>query len=301
MTIQSITRTPVSLAHPEVDHRTYAEVWPELRLNMACIEQHLSGVAGEITIALVDSGVPDDDRRRRAEDRDDDGHATLLAGTIRGRKTRSRLKIDIRAIRAFSAQGWPKPEPGPSGLGGATAIRRAAEMTPKVIVLAWDTGHTTDELGQAILAVKDTAVVVIAAGNWSLDNDRHPNWPANYGEMEHVLAVMATDKHDDRASYSSYGRHSVYIAAPGVAKVDAAPSSSTLRNFGSLRDSYSEFRGTSAATAHVARLAALVLAKHPDWSPQTVKKHIGATARKVKALQNLCVTGAIADFGAALR
>lgn len=311
MTIQSIRRTPVPGAQREVDHRTYREIWPELRLNMAAAEQYISDVAGEIRVALVDSGVPDDDLRGsvdgrglaprsgkaviRTQDRDDDGHATLLAATIRGRKTPSRLKIDIRSVRAFSAQGWPEPA------ASARAIRQAAEKIPKVIVLAWDTGHTTHQLEKVIRAVRDTAVVVIAAGNWSLDNDRHPNWPANYGEMEHVLTVMAADEHDERASYSSYGWRSVYLVAPGFAKVDVALSSSTLRKAGSLRDSYREFRGTSAATAHVARLAALVRAKHPDWSPETVKKHIGATARRVNALKKLCVTGAIADYAAALR
>lgn len=307
MTIQSIRRTPVPGAPPAVDHRKYAEVWPELRLNLPAAERHMSSIAGGITIAMVDSGVPGEfPGPANAQDRDDDGHAALLARTIHcPARTRSPLNIDIRATKAFSAQGWPKPE------GGAPAIEQGTAATPRVIVLAWDVGHTTDRLRAAILAVRDTAVVVVAAGNWSLDNDKHPNWPANYGgEMDHVITVMATDEHDERASFSSYGQENVYIAAPGFAKVDAAPPASPLRNFGSLRGSYSEFRGTSAATAHVALLAALVRAKHPGWSPQQVKQHIGDTARPVPGLTKrsltgaqtkLCVTGAIADFGKALK
>jgi subtilisin family serine protease len=160
--------------------------------------------------------------------------------------------------------------------------------------------------------VKEQVVVVIAAGNWSLDNDKYHNWPANYGrkmkpdeskyvEMKHVITVMASDQHDERAPYSSYGKESVFIAAPGYARVDAVGRPNTLRTFGSLRDSYMAFRGTSAAAAYVARLAALVRATHRTWSPEEVKQHIGKTGRPVKALETRCATGCIVDFEAALR
>lgn len=305
MPLQSIRRTPLSGTHPEVDYRTYQEVWPELRLNMDLAEPHMAGIAGAITVAVVDSGFPAGTAGINAQNRDDDGHATLLEGTIQGPAGRrySSVNIDLRPVKAFSAQGWPSPD------SCADAITRAAALNPKVIVLAWDVGHTTPLLEAAIKAVENTAVVVIAAGNWSLDNDLHHNWPANYSRvsataspMEHVITVMATDEHDERASYSSWGWNSVYIAAPGFAKVDTPPSSSPLRNGGSLRGGYCAFRGTSAATAHVALLAALVRAKHPTWNPKAVKDHIGAKKRGgVPALTELCKTGGVVDFEAALR
>lgn len=347
MPIQSIrrTRVPGVRRELELDHRTYREVWPELRLREGSVEQQIGpsvgkverpaagkiarpdagkpaplrvvllphSAAGKVNIAIVDSGIPAGESGRPFDepyrtpirsvadnslDRDDDGHATDLAAAIRGLKKHSAPNINLRFIKPFSAQGWPTPG------RGAEAIKRAVELGARVIVLAWDAGHTTDELRKAILDARGTAVVVIAAGNWSLDNDKYPNWPANYGgkkEMDHVITVMATDEHDEPASFSSYGRRSVYIAAPGFARLDAAPSSSPLRTAGSLRNSDREFRGTSAATAHVARLAALVLAKYPKLSPQQVKQHIGKTARKVDALKELCVKGAIVDFAKALK
>ena len=298
MTIQSIKRKTVWGTLPAVDNRTYWEVWPELRLNMT---SEMSTVTGPITIAIVDSGVPGSN----AQDRDDDGHATLLERMIRSLATRSpRLNITIRHFKAFSAQGWPEPK------GCAAKIRQAAAINPDVIVLAWDVGHMTNELRTAI-ADAQSAVVVIAAGNWSLDNDRHPNWPANHSGqtgMDHVITVMATGEDDERASFSSYGLFSVDVAAPGFAKVDAPPSSSTLRNFGSLRDSHSNFRGTSAATAHVALLAALVRAKR-QLTARQVKAHIRRGVRPVSELtkrtltggpRTLCATGAISDFYKAL-
>lgn len=298
MLIQSIRRTHVPGAHHDLDHRTYREVWPELRLAIASGKRDVPGTTRTINVTVVDSGIPNGESGRSFDNRDDDGHAADLAATIRGINTQSAPNVNICFIKAFSAQGWPAPG------RGADAIKQAATLRAQVIVLAWDTGHTTDELRQAILAVRKTAVVVIAAGNWSLDNDKHPNWPANYGgekDMDHVITVMATDEHDERASFSSHGQRSVYIAAPGFARLKAVPSSSPLRTVGSLRNSYREFRGTSAATAHIARLAALVLAKHPKFSPQQIKQHIGKTARKVGALKTHCATSALADFGKALK
>jgi len=305
MTLQSIRRTPIrgEPPGPGLDHRAYRDKWPEIRLNAASAEQVMSGIAGTTRVAIVDSGVPQAySSNPSAYDRDDDGHATLLAETIRPRNNPSASNIELSFFKAFSAQGWPEPD------GCAAAIERVAGGGAQIVVLAWDVGHTTDALEQAISALKDQALVVVAAGNWSLDNDRHPNWPANYGHMDHVLTVMATDEHDERASYSSYGKESVYIAAPGVAHLDAA----ALRlqaSHGSLKHCQRVFRGTSAATAHVARLAALVLAKKPGLIPKALKQYIVDKARPVAslkkvsmngALENLCATDGIADFGDAL-
>lgn len=337
MSLQSITRTLIPGVNLDLDQRTYRDVWPILRLNEASVVQSAarlgsnskatleivpigSPVAGLINVAIIDSGIPDGESSgaynrpiprsaspvivNNGQDRDEDDHATYLAATIRGPNKDSAPNLHFG--KSFSAQGWPTPA------RGAHEITSAARLgAPRVIVLAWDVGHTTPELRKAIRAVRDTAVVVIAAGNWSLDNDKRFNWPANYGrenEMDHVITVMATDEHDERAYYSSYGAKSVYIAAPGLAILKPAQSSSPLRTFGSLRDSHRRFRGTSAATAHVARLAALVLANNPTWSPQEVKQHIGKTARKVKTLtkrgvrgvEKLCETEAIVDFAKAL-
>jgi hypothetical protein len=322
MPIQSIRRTPLPGKQADVDDLTYREKWAELRLQTVA-ENVVPDPKQAITISVIDSGVPEDQlpkvapkppkrkpkpgqrpkapagpRAPSRRDRDDDGHSINLAKTITGdRKPRRNVKLASRKF--FDAQGWPRPD------CATEVINKAAADSPKVIVLAWDVGHTVNDLRDAILNMRETAVVVVAAGNWSLDIDRHPNWPASYGadpEMDHVITVMATDEHDERASYSSYGKRTVFVGAPGTSMVDATTSpSSALRKFGSLRDSRTAFRGTSAATAHVARLAALVIAKNPNWSPQRVKRHIGATARKVAALKGFCATGGVIDFEVALK
>ena len=283
MPLQSIKRTVIPGVEPSHYPGRYEEIWPEMHLKTAFVN-----VAGHVRVALVDSGVPHSHPGSGGPDRDDDGHATHVIGTILGRRPNKELHVDVQPIKGFSAQGWP------TSRRCAAAIRQAAKVGAGVIVLPWDVGHGTDDLKQAIADLQN-AVVVIAAGNWSLDNDKHPNWPASCGEMDHVLTVMATNQDDERASYSSYGRKSVYIGAPGYAVVQGSHFSSKLRH-GSLRDGYRVFRGTSAAAAHVARLAALVRAKHRAANPIEVKKLIGAGARRVPALARYCSQGAIADF-----
>lgn len=300
MQVQSIRLSPIDGVRPEVGFRDYRESWPELRLKLPEAEPAMRSISGKTTVAVVDSGVPigcvgPASSPAAFLDRDDDGHAAQLVATMLGSERMSAGSIDIVCIKAFSAQGWPKPDPC------ALAIDEARKHTAaRVIVLAWDVGHATDQLIESIKALGDSAVVVIAAGNWALNNDKHENWPANCGTMPHVITVMAANEDDERASYSNYGKSSVFIAAPGLARVQVSSWPSVPRAYGSLRDSYSDFKGTSAATAHVARLAALVLAKHPGMSPADVKTHLDAKSRRVPALSELCVTGAVADYSQAL-
>src|SRR2546428_13355604 len=97
-------------------------------------------------------------------------------------------------------------------------------------------------------------LLVAAAGNNGANNDITPFYPATYN-APNVVAAAATDNNDMLASFSNFGATTVDLGAPGV---DAL---STTRN-----NTYSYFSGTSMATPHVARAAALV---HSACSPAT--------------------------------
>ena len=47
---------------------------------------------------------------------------------------------------------------------------------------------------------------------------------------------------------------------------------------------YAAWSGTSMATPHVAGSAALVFAKHPDWSSLQVKTRLTSTAQRLAAM-----------------
>src|SRR5439155_1532299 len=85
------------------------------------------------------------------------------------------------------------------------------------------------------------AVLVAATGN---DGATGASYPAG---MPHVLGVAATDQHDLVTSFSNTG--SAAVAAPGLDIVTTQPGGG-----------YGLVSGTSPAAAHVAGLAALLVA-----------------------------------------
>jgi subtilisin-like proprotein convertase family protein len=122
-------------------------------------------------------------------------------------------------------------------------------------------------------------IVVAAAGNDSSDNDTNPAYPANYSG-DNVVSVAATDRYDQLAYFSNYGRTTVDIAAPGASIYSTLPNGR-----------YGTYSGTSMATPHVAGALALVWDAHPDWTYRQVSEAVRNTADRIPSLTGKVVTG----------
>ena len=63
-----------------------------------------------------------------------------------------------------------------------------------------------------------------AAGNSNWDNDSGfgAHFPSSYS-LDNIIAVAATDRNDNYAGFSSYGKTTVDLAAPGVAIRSTVP------------------------------------------------------------------------------
>jgi thermitase len=154
----------------------------------------------------------------------------------------------------------------------ADCIRWAADNGAKVINLSLGGSAKSKTLENAVnYAWRKGVVLVGAAGN---SGNSSPTYPAYYANM---IAVAATDKNDQKASWSSYGKW-VDVAAPGVDIYSTFPNHS-YKIDKSLGYDYAS--GTSMATPHVAGLAALIWTSPYGINNSSVRKQIENKAEKI--------------------
>jgi hypothetical protein len=187
-------------------------------------------------------------------------HGTHVAGIIGAAGdnhlgvTGVNWKVSLMALRALGPYGGRSDDL-------ARAIDFAADHGARVINASWGGGGVSQVLARAIArAGKKGALVVAAAGNGSAAG---PEFPADL-RFYSVLSVGASMPGDLLARFSNRG---ALVAAPGVGILSTtAPGQ------------YERYDGTSMASAHVAGLAALLWAAHPDASLQDVRRAILASA-----------------------
>jgi subtilisin family serine protease len=292
-----VMRDEVLPAPDAPDGRVYPD--PEVQGRIAAPEEPVAGErptflapTKPVIVAIIDSGImtahPDllghlwsDPKNldahgfnvigpNKADIEDEDGHGTMLAGTVLAGANRS-LAVRLMTVKLFD--GRTRPE---SDLGAA-AIDLAVDQGAHILNLSWAVGVETPGLRQAIeYAGEKGVLVVVAAGNSGADNDSHPTFPASYGrDLPNVITVMATDLFDDKAGFSNYGKDSVHIAAPGVRVTSTHPYAT--REPGDL-EKYQRFDGTSASAAYVAGAAALLKSVCPNLPLKDLKDCLINTA-----------------------
>ncbi|MET9878426.1 type VII secretion-associated serine protease mycosin [Actinacidiphila glaucinigra] len=199
------------------------------------------------------------------------GHGTKVAGIIAARPAKDTgfvgiaPRASILAIRQNDNQG------GGTVRTMVKAIRHAADQGAKVINISQDTATAMppdSALEQAVEYAKDRdALIVASAGNDGASGEVKLTYPASY---DGVLAVGASDRDNARANFSQPGPF-VGVAAPGVDMVSTVP-------FGG----HCIDQGTSFSAPYVAGVAALIRAKHPDWTYRQVITQIEQTADRGK-------------------
>jgi Subtilase family len=230
-------------------------------------EAHTLARGDNVLVAVIDSGIDADhpalagvvERSFDALNSNEGPHAhgTALAGIIAGQNRLSGTapKVHILGARAFSTtQG--------STISIIASLDWAVAQGARVINMSF-AGPQDPALGRALAAAHQKNVVLVAASG-NAGPKSPPLWPA---ADSHVIAVTATDYDDRLYPMANRGSH-VAIAAPGVNILVANPGAA-----------YNMETGTSFSAGFVSGVAALILQRKPQLSPDAVKKVLLSTAR----------------------
>jgi subtilisin family serine protease len=188
---------------------------------------------------------------------DSNGHGTSMAGIVAARgRDASTGALGI----APSSVVLPIKIPDEDSLSVSAGIDRARAMGARVLCVALTTSDSR-ELEAAVRRAQVADIVVVAgAGN-------RPNVgvqvPANYPG---VVAAVGVDRNGNHANVSVAGPQAV-LAAPAEDIVSVE-----------LAGKYAKGTGTSASTAIITGVAALVRSKFPELSAAEVIHRMTATA-----------------------
>jgi subtilisin family serine protease len=237
------------------------------------------------------------------------GHATHVAGIAAGNANTTAVgrgtTISGIAPRAYIGNYKVLTIPTASGLGLngnspeiAAGIEAAVADGMDVINLSLgepEVEPTRDLVTRAVDGAVDAGVVVsIAAGN---DGDSFGGGSVSSpGSAAKAITAAALATRTDVAGFSSTGptplslRLKPDLAAPGVEILSSVPERDGL---------WARFSGTSMAAPHVAGLAALLLERHPGWTPIQVKSALVQTAAPIGAQPTRAGAG-VADLARAV-
>ena len=177
---------------------------------------------------------------------------------------------------------------GSSATEIARALYYAADKTnyPDVRVISMSFGadwYLTSEkkLISDAIDVANLRGIVLCAASMN-DNKAYLYFPAEY---PNVIACGATSRSKKRCEPTDWGTNlgsnygmGLSVVAPG----NAIPTTTRQGSgSGSSQNYFNDFWGTSAATPHVAALAALILSRNPYLTPLQVRNCIEQTAQKV--------------------
>ena len=249
-------------------------------------EAHNLANGDKILVAVIDSGVDLGHAELKGavagsfdalgKDEKPHSHGTAIAGAIaaHARLMGAAPAARILAIRAFGVSGASSDATTMAIIKG---LKYATEQKARVINMSF-AGPTDPGLGRHLAAAKaNGAVLVAAAGNFG------PKSPPQYPAADpNVIAVSATDANDQMFKASNIGPH-VAVAAPGVDILLPAPD-----------NDYQVTSGTSFSAAYVSGVAALLLQRAPELTPDRVRKVLEQTAK------DLGPSGKDPEYGAGL-
>jgi outer membrane protein assembly factor BamB len=222
---------------------------------------------------------------------DDFFHGTMVAGVI-GAATNNSIgvagvawNVQLMALKFIAADGFG------SGSGEISCIDYAIYHRAQIINGSFGNDQSSAAELYALQQAKAAGIiVVVAAGNDSVNADEGYAYPAGY-LLDNVVTVAATTNTDALSDYSNYGPGTVDLAAPGD------DIGSTVNTSDS---SYASASGTSLAAPQVAGALALLKSHFPNDSYRQLINRLLAQVHPLPGLSGKVQSGGRLDLGAAL-
>lgn len=242
-------------------------------------------------------------------------HGTHVAGTIAAADTNFGIigvapEAEIVAVKVLSEFSGSGPFSSINagivyaGNNGADVINMSLGATldksGKLIDADGNPFHIPAVYIQDIIRAQQRAIdyafnkgttIVASAGNDEVNYDGNSSFIKLPGGLNNVITVSATapegydrdatyNNYDVPASYTTYGRSLIDVAAPG-GDFDVSPPFDMVLSAGNGNSFYWS-AGTSMAAPHVSGVAALVVGKNGgEMSPREVAKQLEKTADKI--------------------
>jgi len=190
---------------------------------------------------------------------DCNGHGTHVAGTVAGTKYGVAKSATLIAVRVLDCEGSGFSSSVVAGINWAVASHPGG---PGIINLSLGGGANSAVDDAVAAATRAGLVVVAAAGNSGAD-------ACNFSPARapSAITIGATDKNDNRASYSNFGKCvDMYAPGTGITSTWISGASSTRT-----------ISGTSMAAPHVAGLAARLSQSQPGISSSGISEALTTT------------------------
>ncbi len=222
---------------------------------------------------------------------DNNGHGTHLAGTIGAVGDNGigvagiNWHVQLMGVKFMDEQGKGTTSDAIAALEYVIKMKTQYGVNVKLINNSWSGWHYSQALYDAIAASEKAGILfVAAAGNYGMDNDVDPQYPASY-DLANIIAVASKDHNDKLSSsielgFSNYGATTVDLGAPGSLILSTVPGGN-----------YATDTGTSMATPHVSGAAALLWMYQPDDTYIDIKATLINTVDPLDSLKGKVVSG----------
>lgn len=252
------------------------------------------GRDADVTVGIIDSGVDSShpDLQERAvpgfdfvnlddDPSDDHGHGTHVAGIVAAQPDNGRgvaglsWGASIMPLKACSAAG----DCGSFEVTAAIAYAAAAGADVVNISLGAAGDSCPPEFALAGAAANAAGTMLVASSGNAAQQGNPTGYPAS---CDGYVSVGATSPQDKWAPFSVHN-DLVDLSAPGMSVPSTIPPGLAGMADDPTTPGYGPANGTSMAAPHVAGLAALLLAAHPEWTPAQVEERMKATAADLGA------------------